>query len=185
MSRCLWMLLLLSSTASAADARWMAVARDADTVEVRDLALALATGGADPSVERAAAKLILTLRAEVEGDLAVADALTADLRVERAREVWRQGDSERAVRLLEPVREDPIAALLYAEAVDSWVSAERERLGEVYFQARSGPRAERAGHLHEVQRGLSALIESYPESVYSEPLADNLERVERELDLLW
>jgi hypothetical protein len=184
-------LLLWSTSALGVDERWMRIAEGAEQPEVRELALALAKGGADPAVERAAAKLILSLRAELRPDLTspsgllAADEVTAELRVARAREAWMLGDPERAIGLLEPVRQDPLAAVLYAEVVDAWVAAERERIGGRYFEGRSGPRSERTAVLREVQSGLAQLIERHPESIYAEPLADNLERVERELDLLW
>ncbi|MCO4746536.1 MAG: hypothetical protein KC912_17200 [Proteobacteria bacterium] len=182
-------LLLWSSSALAVDQRWMQVADGAESAEVRELALALAIGGADPSVERAAAKLILSLRSDLDPELPTglveADEVTAELRVARARKSWRSGDPERAISLLEPVRKDPLAAVLYAEVVDAWVASERERLGGRYFEGRSGPRSERTAVLREVQAGLSDLLDRYPGSIYAEPLADNLERVERELDLLW
>ncbi|TNE92251.1 MAG: hypothetical protein EP330_02665 [Deltaproteobacteria bacterium] len=179
----LLLLSLLTTTASAGDVRWLEVARATERPEVRDLALALAETEVDPEVELAAARLIRSLDGDVPPALAQADALTAELRVERARQAWVAGELERAVRLLSPVREDPLAAALYAEAVDAWVGAERERLGTRYFAAKTADRRTRRAELEAVRKGLAELLGSYPDCAYADALATNLERVERELEM--
>lgn len=176
--------LLLSTTALAGDSRWLAVAEAADDSEVRELALALAEHDVDPEVSKAAARLIRSLRTEAPEALLEVDRSTAELRVERAREAWRAGELLRALKLLEPVREDPLAAALYDEAVDAWVGAERERLGRVYLDSKTEVVSTRRRNLLEVRKGLDELLESYPATAYADALAVNLERVERELEMV-
>ena len=184
---------LLFAPAVAGDARWSLVAEQSDHPEVRALASALASTDIDPAVELAVARLIRavepTLESRVDPDLPMpeamlaADALTAELRVARARSAWQHGELRRALELLEPVRTDPLARVLYAEAVDAWVGAERERIGARYFASKSTARSERESELRSVRDALASLMETYPESSYRGALASNLERVERELEM--
>lgn len=183
---------LLCLQAFAGDGRWEQVAARAERPEVREFALHLAHTEVDPDLELAAARLIRSLEPhldhpsspelELPPAMRAADALTAEIRVERARAAWLEGDVYRALRLLEPVREDAVARVLYSEAVDAWVGAERERLGARYFSAKSLDRATRKHELEAVQRGLAQLMDRYPDSAYADALASNLERVERELE---
>jgi hypothetical protein len=187
------LLCLLVSLALAGDARWSLVAEQSVHPEVQALASALAETDVDPAVELAIARLIRAVEPTLEADIdpslpvpeamSVADALTAELRVERARRAWQRGELRRALDLLSPVRRDPLASALYGEAVDAWVGAERERIGTRYFALRNTDRGTREAELLAVRDALASLMEDYPESSYHGALATNLERIERELEM--
>lgn len=174
---------MLSATSYGADERWMVVARDAEMQEVRSLALALATAGADPEVERAAAALIVALR-DTPQELGEVDAATLDVRVERAREAWLRGQHEVALRWVDAVRSDPVAAALHDEIAEDYVMRSIEVLGHEYLAARRGAREGRSAQLHQVRSALSDLLRRFPSSMYVPDLERYLERVERELESL-
>ncbi len=112
-------------------------------------------------------------------------ALIADDRIAEARQALRYGDYELAIAALSPLRGSASwrdAEPFYAEAVDGFVGAERERVGKLYVNARKLTGDARRTALLQVRELLAGLVEAYPGSVYYEPLLNNLERVERELD---
>ena len=116
-------------------------------------------------------------------DARVAELIAEDQR-ELARAALRAGDWLGAVDALEPLKNTPSWASVepyYIEAVDGWVGAERERIGQDYVATRGLPRAERLNALRGVRDDLDALVRTWPDSAYEEPLRNNLARVEREL----
>ena len=81
-----------------------------------------------------------------------------------------------ALRGLEPVKEQHPE--LWAEAVDGYVFAERERAGQLYLDARAMPDGEiKDSAVAEVVDILERLLADYPESSYTAELEENLEKV--------
>jgi len=173
--------------------------RDVDRLAAR-LALSLADGAADTEVRRSALALILAVRAsQLDGDtgrIGSGPGRDAEVRavmarsterLDRARLALRRGAYLEAIELLEMLHGTPAwtdAEPFWVEAVDAWVGQERERAGELYQAAQRLPRVRRRAELLEVRGLLADLIDDYPESAYADALSRNLERVERELELL-
>ena len=165
------------------------------------LAVALSDGEADPEIWDGAVALLELMAAEptpvdepesepvTDPDGIDADARAtlriADRRISLARESLRAGDYRATLDALELLRDGPgweDALPYWEEAVDGWVAEERERAGQMYIAARSVPRAERITALEEVRDILDGLLSDFPDSAYAEPLLENLERIERELE---
>jgi len=109
---------------------------------------------------------------------------TASHLVSEGRAALRAGDYALAVQILEPVSDQPGARAFWQEATDAWVYAERERAGELYQAAlglRGPARREAMVRARDV---LAGLVDTYPQTVYLEPLQRALERVERTIDAL-
>ncbi|MBW2255779.1 MAG: hypothetical protein JRI25_14425 [Deltaproteobacteria bacterium] len=122
------------------------------------------------------------LRADTRATLQV-----ADVRIARAREHLRRGDYGATLDALALLRDGPgweDALPYWMEAVDLHVAQERERIGQLYVESKGYPREERRVRLMEVRDFLEGLVDDYPESAYAEPLEQNLERVERELEAM-
>jgi len=122
------------------------------------------------------------LRADTRATLQVADA-----RIARAREQLRRGDYGGTLDTLAILRDGPgweDALPYWTEAMDLYVAQERERIGQLYLEAKGLPRAERRVRLEEVRDLLEGLLDDYPDSAYAEPLQQNLERIERELEAM-
>jgi hypothetical protein len=122
------------------------------------------------------------LRADTRATLEVADA-----RIARAREYLRRGDYGATLDALAMLRDGPgweDALPYWTEAVDLHVAQERERIGQLYVESKGLPRPERMVRLQEVRDLLEGLLDDYPESAYVEPLQQNLERIERELEAM-
>lgn len=168
-----------------------------------DLADALVEGVADPEVRAAAIDLLEWLATtdlgeppeapEVDTGLDPLGALAEARATSRAAEVWipearerlRRGDYRGAIEALRPLQgtsawED--ARPYWEEAVDLYVAEERERAGQMYIDARGLKGAARRAALLEVRDVLAGLLDEFPDSAYTDPLRENLERVERALE---
>ncbi len=110
-----------------------------------------------------------------------------------ARELLASGDYPAAVERLDALSDELAQAgaggeldeehtALYAEAVDGFVHAERERAGRLFLDARAQADADarRAG-LQEVIGILEGLLTDYPDSSYASAINRNLQLVKREL----
>ena len=173
------MIFLLWNVALAGTAAEVDVAMDA-------LSAVLEEHETAPEVRAAAFGLIGLLEAGAAADRRASE-ITSEERLNRGRAALRRADYDSAIRLLEPLQgtaDWSMASPYFQEAVDGWVAAERERAGRKYVQARRGPRSRRAAELVEVRGILAGLLETFPASAYASPVADNLRRVERELDAL-
>lgn len=126
---------------------------------------------------------------DLEGSAALERAVMTqapDL-LDESRLALRRGDYAQAIELLQVLQDTPAwtrARPYWVEAVDGYVGSERERAGQLYQSARSAPRAQRRDALLEVRQILDDLLSDYPASAYMLPLQRNLERVERELEML-
>jgi len=92
---------------------------------------------------------------------------------EDVRALLAEGRYVEALRGLDPVKE--LNPELWQEAVDGYVHVERERAGELYLKALEMPQGEiREAAMDEVVSILERLLEDYPESSYTEDIAENL-----------
>ena len=114
--------------------------------------------------------------------------LDAEQRERQAREHLAHGEYLDAIELLVPLQQGEAWAQVesvYREAVDGYVHEERERAGAAFLAAREvGDAAVRKAALEEVAGRLSALVDSYPDSLYAQALQKNLAQVEAELSRL-
>lgn len=165
------------------------------------LARSLEDGVADPQVVQtsidllhwlATTDLALPPAPETNADTAAgvhaddrATAETVDTRVAEARDRLRRGDYQAAIEVLKPLKGGPRwadAEPYWEEAVDGWVYEERERAGHLFVGALKMKGAARHQALMQVHGILAGLLRDYPDSAYTKPLNEDLERVERSLE---
>lgn len=126
---------------------------------------------------------------EPEGEADTGDTaepeLDAEQREREAREHLAHEEYREAIELLETLQDDPAWATVesvYREAVDGYVHVERERAGAAFLAARELEDASaRKAAFEEVATDLAALVEAYPDSLYTQALQKNLAQVEAEL----
>ncbi len=106
----------------------------------------------------------------------------------RARQALAQGEYLEAISFTVPGDQgepDPELLSLRQEAVDGWVHLERERAGRLFLDARDlADLQQRRTAYEQVVVTLQGLLESYPESTYSQAITRNLQLVQRELAAL-
>lgn len=153
-------------------------------------ALRVALASEDADAIRTAAELLLAREErEREGEQAWrrATAQLAPAWLSEAQDALYQGEAERALVVLAPLQGTDAwetARPFWDEAVELHVRRAREAAGRRYLASRREQPFVRLMELRAVRSQLEELLQTFPESGYSPALARDLERVERELELV-